>query len=707
MPALMHPKQGVFMNQFNRRFGLIAGASVVGLAVSACGSGTASDVGEVNTKPAYIGEVSSSKYDGSRDDLLSAGLGKSGLASAIAPTVLEASAPTAAELRRLAIYHNYRALIDTSSDGGFGRLYGPNIDINGGDTLGEGKIAGTEYMAYADSGNGLENVSMMVQVPANFDPNHACIVTGTSSGSRGVYGAIATSGEWGLKHGCAVAYTDKGTGNGIHDLQLDTVTLQNGVRATAAAAGKNAQFVANLSASERAAFNAATPNRFAFKHAHSQQNPEKDWGKYTLQSIEFALYVLNQQFGELSKDGKSHLIRLTARNTLVMASSVSNGAGAALAAAEQDANGLIDGVAVSEPAQQLLSDNRISVTRGRNTLPGSGKSLVDYITLANLMQPCAALANNVANAPLRTSIVSAPAVARCNALRAKGLIVGDNLNELATNAQSILEVAGYQPESRELHAAMYAFATPAIATTYTNALGRFGVQDNLCGYSFSGSTTLVPQAFGRGNGIPPTIGINIYNNLSVGGAALDGVSISPSTGAADYNIDGALCQRDLVTGASANALRVQQGMKEVTRTANLRGKPAIIVHGRADTLIPVAFTSRPYFGLNRLVEGSSSKLAYIEVTNGQHFDSFLSLAGFDTRYIPLHVYHIQAMDRMYALLRSGGTLPPSQLVRTTARGADANGKALPLSASNVPAISNTPASADQITFVNNIVNVPD
>ncbi len=35
-------------------------------------------------------------------------------------------------------------------------------------------------------------------------------------------------------------------------------------------------------AAERAAFNAATPNRFAFKHAHSQQNPEKDWGKWTL-----------------------------------------------------------------------------------------------------------------------------------------------------------------------------------------------------------------------------------------------------------------------------------------------------------------------------------------------------------------------------------------------------------------------------------------
>lgn len=55
----------------------------------------------------------------------------------------------------------------------------------------------------------------MVQVPASFNPAQPCIVTATSSGSRGIYGAIGTAGEWGLKHGCAVAYTDKGSGNGM------------------------------------------------------------------------------------------------------------------------------------------------------------------------------------------------------------------------------------------------------------------------------------------------------------------------------------------------------------------------------------------------------------------------------------------------------------------------------------------------------------
>src|SRR3546814_1144686 len=45
-----------------------------------------------------------------------------------------------------------------------------------------------------------------------------CIVLGPSSGSRGVYGAIGTAGEWGLKKGCAVALSDTGKGMGLHDL---------------------------------------------------------------------------------------------------------------------------------------------------------------------------------------------------------------------------------------------------------------------------------------------------------------------------------------------------------------------------------------------------------------------------------------------------------------------------------------------------------
>src|ERR1051325_4887746 len=206
----------------------------------------------VRIPPAFIqGPVPANFYDGTPNDLLPAGLGKSGLQLPAPPPYADPLKPTAAELRRNAIYGNYRALVDMTPAGGYGVLYGPNIDLEGNDRLGEGKIAGTEYVAYADDGTGKQNVTMMVQVPKSFDPANPCIVTATSSGSRGVYGAIATSGEWGLKRGCAVAYTDKGTGSGVHDLQNHTVNLITGVRAEAKGAGATSNFTANLSDAAR------------------------------------------------------------------------------------------------------------------------------------------------------------------------------------------------------------------------------------------------------------------------------------------------------------------------------------------------------------------------------------------------------------------------------------------------------------------------
>ena len=142
------------------------------------------------------------------------------------------------------------------------------------------------------------NVTLMVQIPTTWNRDRPCIVTATSSGSRGVYGAIGTAGEWGLKRGCAVAYADKGTGPHVHDLATNTVSLQNGLRADADAAGPGSTFTAALPAPERAAYLAAFPDRVAVKHAHSGQNPEQDWGRDTLDAVRFALHLLNEERGE-------------------------------------------------------------------------------------------------------------------------------------------------------------------------------------------------------------------------------------------------------------------------------------------------------------------------------------------------------------------------------------------------------------------------
>ncbi len=702
------------MPHFHRAGSLVL-ASTLAFLLAGCGDDTSPT--ETNTKPTFVGTVTKSTYDGNTNDLLTAGLGKTGLAGA-SPIVAVPASPTITELRTLAIYNNYRAIVDVATNGGYGSLYGPNIDNNGNPTLGEGKVAGTEYLAYADDGTGKLNVTMIVQIPTSFKEGSACMVTATSSGSRGAYGAIGSAGEWGLKHGCVVAYTDKGTGSGIHDLSADTVNTQNGVRAAAATAGKNSNFTAELTASELASFNAATPNRFAVKHAHSQQNPERDWGGDTLNTIRFAFYVLNDERAARNGDGTAK-VQFKPGNTIVIASSVSNGAGAAIAALEQDTEGLIDGLAVTEPSVQLAPGGNLVVTRGSVTTTGTGRPLYDYFTTANLYQPCASLAAAVTASPGLAFVPAALATNRCAALKAKGLLSSTTLAEQANESLNVLLSTGWQPESNLLHASHYAFAVPAIAMTYSNTYGRFSVKDNLCGLSFAATdaagkptvigATALAQGFGTSNGVPPTIGINIVNNDAPGGPVNSPASISPSTGVLDFNVDAATCQRTLWTGTDAGALRVQNGVKEVYRTANLRGKPAIIVHGRSDALIPVSFSSRPYYGQNKIVEGATSKLTYIEVTNAQHFDTFIDnalLPGYDSMFIPLHYYFVKAMDAMYAQLTNNVPLPPAQVVRTIPRGGTP-GSAPLITTANVPPIAAAPAAANQITFSGNTLTIPD
>jgi hydroxybutyrate-dimer hydrolase len=716
----------------------LVGAAVVALTQIACGGGgtamtstemataqgsPASSAAAPNIAPPWLGAISTKHYDGQSDDLLTAGLGATGLAF-LAPAPLPATnPPTAAELRRLAIYVNYRALVDTTAGGGYGTFYGPSVGAPPGAV--DGKIAGTEYIAFAALGNARENVTLMVQVPDSFDPAKACIVTGTSSGSRGLYGAIGTSGEWGLKHGCAVAYADKGSGLGVHDLQNDTVGLIDGTRTSATAAGANSNFTANITAQQRQDFLAATPNRIAVKHAHSEQNPQKDWGRDTLRAIEFAFYVLNETLGSALPSGKKSQV-ITPANAIVIASSVSNGAGAALAAAEEDKFGLIDGVAVSEPVIQVGPKTPPMIRRGTLTYTGGSRPLYDYFTYATLYQPCAALSPRAAG--IAAGAVNAVLAAnRCASLAAKGLLASATLAERAEEALDKLLAYGWEPDTNVLQPSHYSFATPSIAMTYSNAHGRFSVLDNLCGLSFAftdpvatlpgtnppvpnpnfgrviaPSTAALATIFSTGNGVPPMAGINIVNNASVGGPILESISVSPSTGITDFNIDGALCQRELITGNSPNAQRVQLGVKELEKSGDLRGKPAIIVHGRADTLIPVNFNSRPYYAQNALAEKGASRLRYIEVTNGQHFEAFLPFPDYAARFIPLHVYFNRALDAMYAHLASGTPLPPSQVVRTTPRGS----AAISIAPANVPPFSANPGS-DAITFDGTTLTIPD
>ena len=134
------------------------------------------------------------------------------------------------------------------------------------------------------------------------------------------------------------------------------------------------------------------------------------------------------------------------------------------------------------------------------------------------------------------------------------------------------------------------------------------------------------------------------------------------------------------------------------------------MHGRADALLPVSHTSRPYAALNKKVEGAASKLSYVEVANAQHFDSFIGLPtvlpGYDSRYVPLHVYLNHALDAVYDHLASGKALPASQVVRTVPRGGTP-GSAPAITAANVPPLATTPAAANAIAITAGAISIPD
>jgi hydroxybutyrate-dimer hydrolase len=304
-------------------------------------------------------------------------------------------------------------------------------------------------------------------------------------------------------------------------------------------------------------------------------------------------------------------------------------------------------------------------------------------------------------------------------------VSGTTPTERGNDALAKILAYGWEPETVPFQASHYSLATLSVTVTYANAYAKANVRDNLCGYSFGATPVggVVPEVpvvtagniFSTGNGVPPTSTIQILDNNSVGGVAVDAASISPSTGKQDLNVDGALCLRSLPTlpaqhdpGLDLPSRTLRESVEALKVNGNLRGKPAIIVHGRADTLIPVNHTSRPYFALNKTVDGAS-RLSYIEVTNAQHFDAFIdnpATPGYDSRVVPLHVYFIRAMDAMYNHLKNGTPLPPSQVVRTTPRGGTP-GAAPAISASNVPAIAATPVAGDAITFSGNTLTIPD
>ena len=676
------------------------------------------------------GSVQVATYDGVMDDLLSAGLNQSGLMSPTPPGFVDPLNPTPAELRRRAIWNNYRGIVDTVAGGGIGLLWGPQSP--GAPTfpgVAFGLIPGVEYKAYLQVRDGhghVNNVPAAVQIPSHFDPAKPCIVAAMPSGSRSLYGGIAIA-EWALFKGCAIALPGKGTDTGFHLLGAEAAEFAvdnlDGVYGPVDEVGDDAQFALR---SSRAldAYIATSPYRIATKHAHSQINPERLWGSFGLAGIEFAFWALNNHF---EKKGAKRFDR---RNTLVIAAGASNGGGVALRALEEDGKGLIDGLVVTEP-NAVPEDGRFVIRFGDDPLfDPAGRSLYDSMTLMSVYAACAALAPG-ANVTIFPLFAPGPLNEnRCTSLKEKGLILGDTLAEQAASALSKIRAHGYA-EAQDWGIASHDSAGflnlwRALQPTYANAYGRFAIEDNVCGVSFATTdattfrpvpmtTTNAKKLFADSSGVPPTGGISLVADRAANGPILELFAISASTNRQDLNLDSALCFRALQTGEGlasgrdwANFARVQAGTRQVEMSARLHGKPAIVIHGRRDALVFPNVHSRAYYAANQEKEGSKSRLSYIEVTTGQHFDAFVSslfLGPTGVQFAPLHYYFVLAMDAMYAHLTAGAPLPSSQVVRPTPRGA------VPYDAGNVPVLLppplNSPSAGDRITFGAGVLSIPE
>ncbi|MGN6521466.1 MAG: 3-hydroxybutyrate oligomer hydrolase family protein [Dokdonella sp.] len=572
------------------------------------------------TTSEFVSEVRESVHRGN-DDLLSAGLGLDGL-RAKAPAFADASSPTPAELRRRAIHTSWNGIADLGPLGGYGRIYGAVP-----------AVPGLEYQAFARVPGARSPHRVLLQAPDAFDARARCLVVAASSGSRGVYGAIALAGAWALPRGCAVAYTDKGTGPGYFDIDADSGVALDGTRAARGAAPL--EF-------EPAPMAGATG--IAVKHAQSGDHPEADWGRHVLQAARFGLAMLDRAY-----PGQAPF---TPANTRVIITGVSNGAGAALQAAGLDADGIVDGVVALAP----------------NVHVEGTRPLYDVASEAAQLLPCALTDARYDATPFARADGAVPSawLARCAHLRERGLVDGGDRVVQARSAIERLRAGGWDDPAIETAASSTRFDLwRAIAATYAASYLRATPATMPCGFHYAavdahGAAVAADAAtraawWSDASGIPPGAGVQL----------LGGIDASSS---ADPTASGIDCLRALWSSDDAAARVLRAAVAATAVKLPRAGLPLVVIHGEADGLLPEPFHSRVYVAA---LEAAGRNPAYWRVPHAQHFDAFLPLPGFGDRYVPLLPYGYAALDAVWAHLADGRSMPDARRFPSRPRGAGA------------------------------------
>ncbi|MFA6984932.1 MAG: 3-hydroxybutyrate oligomer hydrolase family protein [Arenimonas sp.] len=564
-----------------------------------------------------VSEIEQHAFSGD-DDLLTGGLNADGLKRPTPPAFADPAQPTPTELRRRAIWSNWRGIADLAPGGAYGEVYGSLQPV-----------PGREYHALAKLPGASQPHRVMVQVPDGFDAGKRCIVVSASSGSRGIYGAIALAGSWGLAHGCAVAYTDKGAGTGYVDTATGRGAKLDGIRA---AEGDVTEF-------STAPIVRSGPAPIATKHAHSQDNPEAEWGRHVKQAAEFALQVL----ASARPDERA----FTFANTRVIAVGVSNGGGAVLRAAELPGEWL-DGVVAISP----------NIHSGQG-----GRALYDYTTEAALYLPCALNSSAFDAVAMARPGGSPPATGaiRCASLHGAGLLQADSAEQQAEEARAVLLAYGWTDAA--LGAAALSTGLDlwrAVAVTYSSSYARTTAADMPCGYSFQAvdgsgavrASSVTEQAawWSDASGIPPGAGVGIRDQMASG---------------IDASFPGLQCLRGLWQDSGDVADKARASIAATRSGLPRPGLPVLVMHGADDGLIPAAFTGAAYA---RWAKAEGRNVRYWQVANAQHFDAFLGLPAMASKYLPMLPYAYHGLDAMWAHLADGKPLPGDAQIATIKRG---------------------------------------
>ena len=281
---------------------------------------------------------------------------------------------------------------------------------------------------------------VLVQVPDAFDTSKRCVVVPASSGSRGIYGAIAVAGAWGLPQGCAVVYTDKGAGTDFFDLDSGTGVAVDGT--VAARSSSRWSLLRRSPYPECAASRSSTRTR---RQSRGGLGPSCNAGRAIRPAVAQSLFPPAAPF--------------TLDNTHVIAVGISNGGGAVLRAGEMDGDNGFDAVVAVEP---------------NVTAPGA-RPLFDIASEAALLQPCAALAGGWLQL-LPEAMWKTAAEKRCATLATAGMIEGQTrpLNR-PPRSPRVLKQSGWTDDGLRIAGLSTGFDLWRAIATYAQAYARHGV----------------------------------------------------------------------------------------------------------------------------------------------------------------------------------------------------------------------------------------